>query len=219
MNALRDNPMQPMTACVLDFPGFYESCLSSALDDAENMEAENIIETHPDLDMAAVHEALYRHSDYGKGFRHIAEASVGWLNHVLEDTGIELVFESMRSPREYNFTTDRLFVILRPEHIPLLRAKVDEERFAKVIRDNFTSRDGFISFYSNDITDWREKPLGEWDHNELGTLLTTFLRQQAEEKDLDDPYAMLEWMQEDFYSAVTEQVDWDALHAALGIEQ
>lgn len=218
MNALRDNRMQPLTACVLDFPGFYESCLSQALDDAENMEAENVLETHPDLDLHDVHTALYRHSKYGKGFQYIAEAYVNWLNHLLEDTGIEVVFESMQSPREYNFTTDRLFVVLRPEHLPLLRAKVDEERFAKTIRDNFTSRDGFLSFYSNDITEWRSKPIDEWDHNELGTLLTTFLQQQAEEKDLADPYDVIEWMQDDFYSAVQEQLNWFAFCAELGID-
>ena len=40
-----------------------------------------------------------------------------------------------------------------------------------VIKANFTSYDGFSSFYPNDLETWLEKPLSEWDYNELGTLL------------------------------------------------
>ena len=214
MNALRDNPKPANVARVLDFPGFYESCLTSALDDAENMEAYNLCETHPELDEAKVHEAFYEHSTYQTGFDHIARAYVDWLNHVLDGTGIELAFESMTSPREYNFTTDALYVTIND---PVrLFADTNVGSLNAVIAERFTSGPGFHSFYSNDPDDWRAKPLDEWDHNELGALLTAYLRQQLDEKDLDW-YDMLEYMQEDFYSAVDEQTDWPALHNTLGI--
>ena len=214
--SLKDDPKPTNIARVLDFPGFYESILTMALDDAENMEVENLHENHPELDIELIAARMYDHSDYGKGFDAIARASVDWLNHVLEGTGIELAYDSMESPREYNFTTDALFVTIND---PVrLYADTNVASLNAVIKEQFTSCPGFHSFYSNDPDAWRAKPLDEWDHNELGALLTAYLRQQAEEKDLDQD-CMLEWMQEDFYSAVSDQVDWDALHAALGIEE
>ena len=216
-DAMKDDPKPTNIARVLDFPGFYESCLTMALDDAERMEVENIAENHPEpADESAIYDAFYQHSNYSKGFDAIARASVDWLNHVLEGTGIELAFDSMESPREYNFTTDALFVTIND---PVkLYADTNTASLNAVIKERFTSGPGFHSFYSNDPDAWRAKPLDEWDHNELGALLTAYLRQQAEEKDLDQ-HDMLEWMQEDFYSAVSDQVDWDALHATLGIKE
>ena len=213
---MKDTPRPTNIARVLDFPGFYESILTAALDDAENMEAENLHEQYPELELQVIHDALYEHSDYGKGFDAIARASVDYLNTLLQDTGIELAFESMESPREYNFTTDALFVTVNDPKLLLLRTR--PSNLDAVIEEHFTSGPGFHSFYSNDPDAWRAKPLDEWDHNELGALLTACLRQQAEEKDLDQD-SMLEYMQEDFYSAVSDQVDWPALHATLGIEE
>ena len=213
-DAMKDTRRPNNIARVLDFPGFYESVLSEALDDAENMEAENIAENHPEPELQAIHDAMYKHSDYSKGFDAIARASVDWLNHVLEDTGIKLTFDSMESPREYNFTTDALFVAINDP--ARLYADTNTASLNAVIEERFTSGPGFHSFYSNDPDAWRAKPLDEWDHNELGALLTAYLRQRAEEEGLDQ-HDMLEWMQEDFYSAVSDQVDWDALYATLGI--
>ena len=215
-NALRDDAKPANVARVLDFPGFYESLLSQALDDVEEREVEHIVETHG-LDETTVAEAFWTHSEYAKGFHLIARDSVDWLNHVLEDTGIVLAYESMESPREYNFSTDALYVTVND--IELLASLTDPAKFEATIKEHFTSGPGFHSFYSNDIEAWRAKPYAEWDHNELGTLLTAYLRQVAEDKGLDDSYHMIEWMHECFQQAVDDQVDWTALHAALGIKE
>jgi hypothetical protein len=54
-----------------------------------------------------------------------------------------------------------------------------------VIKERHTSRDGFISFYSNNFDDW-VKPLSKYDHNELGTLLTAYAESSAIEiKEID----------------------------------
>lgn len=214
-NALRDAPMGNCVARVLDFPGFYESVLSEALDDAERNMVEALIENYDLPDEPDPYEACYDASTYAVGFNNIARASVDWLNHVLDDTGIVLAYESMESPREYNFSTDALFVVVNdPEKLASL---ADPARFEACIKEHFTSGPGFHSFYSNDIEDWRAKPLAGWDHNELGTLLTAYLRQVAEDKDIDQ-YDMLEWMNDDFDQAVDEQTDFDKLYAALGIK-
>lgn len=217
MSGLRDDAKPTNVARVLDFPGFYESVLSDALDNAENMMVENLMDNH-DLrfDGVDAYEACMDASTYATGFNLIAKANVDWLNHVLDGTGIVLTYESMESPREYNFSTDALFVTVND--IELLATLVDPAKFEALIKEQFTSRSGFHSFYSNDIEVWRAKPYADWDHNELGTLLTSYIRQVAEDKGLDSD-DMLEWMQEDFDQAVDEQTDFTKLYAALGIKE
>lgn len=214
-NALRDAPMGNCVARVLDFPGFYESVLSEALDNAERNMVEGLIENYDLPDEPNPYEACYDASTYAIGFNKIARANVDWLNHVLDDTGIVLAYESMESPREYNFSTDALFVTINDTE--KLASLVDPARFEACIKEHFTSRPGFHSFYSNDIETWRAKPFADWDHNELGTLLTAYLRQVAEDKGIDQ-YDMLEWMNEDFDQAVDDQTDFDKLYATLRIE-
>src|SRR5690606_26269592 len=85
-----------------------------------------------------------------------------------------LEFESLDSPREYNFCTDRIFCYIPLEsakRLFVISAKGNHKRLKEVIRERFTSRDGFISFYSNNLEEWLDKPLDQWDHNEIGTLL------------------------------------------------
>lgn len=212
--SLRDEPKATNVARVLDFPGFYESVLSDALDDAETQMVEGLIDSYDLPAEANPHTACYDASKYSIGFKAITEAYVDWLNHVLEDTGIELTFDSMESPREYNFTTDALFVAIND--LARLYADTNTASLNAVIKERFTSGPGFHSFYSNDPDEWRAKPLNEWDHNERGALLTAYLRQQAQEKDLDQ-HDMLEWMQDDFNAAVDAQTDFTKLYATLGI--
>ena len=215
-NALRDDPKPANVARVLDFPGFYESILSVALDQAEEQMIEGLVENHDLPDDPNPYEACWDASTYATGFNLIARANVDWLNHVLDGTGIVLAYESMESPREYNFSTDALYVTVND--IELLASLTDPSAFDKVIKERFTSGPGFHSFYSNDIEAWHAKPFAEWDHNELGALLTAYLRQVAEDKGLDEN-DMLEWMNEDFDQAVDEQTDFTKLYAALGIKE
>ena len=70
----------------------------------------------------------------------------------------ELKFNHLDSPREYNFTNDEIIVDATfPKPIQLWR-KIVEHKAAieEYIKERFTSRDGFISFVSNDINEWRE---------------------------------------------------------------
>jgi hypothetical protein len=214
MNSLRDNPKPANIARVLDFPGFYESVLSEALDHAENMMVENLIENYELPDEPSPYEACMDASTYATGFNLIARANVDWLNHVLDDTGIVLAYESTESPREYNFSTDALYVTVNDP--ALLLSLTDTPKLNATAAEFFTSRSGFHSFYSPLVDTWGE--LAEWDHNQLGALLTTYLRQVAEDKGLDEN-DMLEWMQEDFDQAVDEQTDFTLLYAALGIKE
>lgn len=96
---------------------------------------------------------------------------------------IRLLPEKMISPREYNLTTDRLFAFIPLSEVLRLRREVCEATFVEVCIENFTSRSGFISSYSNDPQDWG--PVSRWDHNQIGTLVDAWARQSNGGKALD----------------------------------
>jgi hypothetical protein len=110
----------------IPFPGFYGSLLSGELDSVEEREADNMAEKeesaeyYPEdyqpaelridassyasmifdcMNYSAARNALAR--DYAETFDSVASEEIGFP--------LGLRFESMTSPREYNFTTDQLF--------------------------------------------------------------------------------------------------------------
>ena len=85
-----------------------------------------------------------------------------------------LVFVELSSPKYYNFSTDRIFVKISCKFIEELKKKIDKFALGKAILEQFTSRDGFISFYSNDVNEWlgQKEP---WDHNQVCLLLEVLL--------------------------------------------
>jgi hypothetical protein len=86
-------------------------------------------------------------------------------------TQLQLTFDELNSPNEYNFIPDRIFVDVTPETIIKLFATVDKEVLRQCIKEEYTSRSGFISFYSPDLNEW-PVDVTEWDHNQLGTLIS-----------------------------------------------
>lgn len=199
----------------LPFQGFYGSWYSEELDNIEEREAENIADTEG-VPVDVVADALYWTTDYAAAYRKIAAQYVEYFCDSLADEfGLQtaMQFESMQSPREYNFETDRVFAYIRLGHVKALFDKVDKERLSEKIKERFTSRSGFISFYSNDIADWLEKPLSQWDHNEVETILLALVEQCE-----DWEYTIFQSMQDHdstFYQAWDDSVDWPAFEARI----
>jgi hypothetical protein len=125
---------------------------------------------------------------------------------------LALEYEEMTSPKYYNFETDRLFAQAPLAHLYLMfRASRNEKHatLAQVIKRRFTSYDGFRSHYSNDITEWLEKPLCAWDHNELETLLLATLEREAgDDAEHDIEWAIYNDWPDSGYSEWSECVDW-----------
>jgi hypothetical protein len=96
-----------------------------------------------------------------------------WLKKEHDLTLDSLTFESLNSPKEYNFVTDRIFCELSIFDIEKLhKFAIDNEILTqKTIDGRFKSRDGFASFYDEFCIDWKTKPVLEWDCNELAILL------------------------------------------------
>lgn len=161
----------------IPFAGFYNSWYSAELDAVQERFVEYEVEKNPGLNPDIPNEALWHCADYGKAYDHIARAYVDQFNQHLIDEyelDLDLKFESMQSPREYNFQTDRIFCEISEENVRKLREAVSDPALRQAIRERFTSRSGFISSYPNHLNAWNPNPL-LWDHNELGTLLVALL--------------------------------------------
>jgi len=146
------------------FPGFYNSILDHAIDSEIASEQ---CETGEEYD------AIMERYDMGDAMKAISK---DWSWAYARRTGISMEFEEVTSPKEYNFTTDRCFVLIPVDEIERVAKEVDETVLRKVLKDMFTSYDGFMSFYSNSLEheEW-QAPVSEWDHNQLQALLLAHL--------------------------------------------
>lgn len=153
------------------FSGFYESIHDSVFDS----ETEMILEDFPDKNWEDFRWS-YDWQEYSKMY-------VRAINSQLD---MNLEFRNLWSPREYNFATDEIYCYIGKKEVKKISSALNSETLEKLIRQRFTSRNGFISFYSNDIDEWKEKPVTEWDEIELGTLLDAWIIESGDFPELSD---------------------------------
>ena len=193
----------------LPFSGFYGSKWSDELDNVENNFIENEAEDDESLDESEISAIVDKCRQYGTQIEYVAEEYVGYFNEKFkEEFGIDLGlrFESLKSPREYNFTSDVIYAYIDEGVVRRLLDDLEDSKLADMIRERFTSRSGFISFYTNRIERWKEKPLEEWDYNEVGTVLEAYVA-QVEDFEWDVYYAMCD--RSVFDMAMDKGMDWD----------
>lgn len=158
---------------VVPFSGFYCSQHSEALDN----ELEQMIQDdHGNPVSQRIANELWAHvtypySEYSR--RYVED----FATYFYKECGIRcpLKFESVRSPREYNFQTDRVFAKISRATVRTLWKHVDREKLDAVCRAMFTSCDGFSSYYSPDYRTWGK--VDKWDHNQVSALLRAFIKQ------------------------------------------
>ena len=115
------------------------------------------------------------------------------LNRRLKGFTLKAKFNLLTSPREYNFETDRIFIDIEKNHaIDFIKyiIKNYKKELEKKIKDRFTSRSGFNSFYKNSLDLWT-KDFKEWDCNMIGTCFELF---DLEEEDIN--YSLREYLSE-----------------------
>lgn len=208
----------------IPFAGFYESKWSGLIDDAASAEAEWACERQADTDSYdyqenealripefAFHEAIQFSCDYRAAYYEIAKDYVDLFNQLIKDElniDLGLSFKFMSSPRFYNFDTDRIFSDITPKVARRMLAysrKLDKhETLRRIIKERHTSYDGFISYYSNLLTDWLSRPVTTWDHNELCTLLCVLVAQLGEDYD----WRIYEALAESTHSYLDDALDW-----------
>lgn len=220
------------TIIQLPFSGFYESLWSGEIDSqGENyvehyvgtVQGEEGIPPELRLDAAEVSEILFDVTDYGQCYRQLAEYYADAFNTIMsEHVGFPLgmTYESMDSPREYNFHTDRIYANVPQATVAKLfelSAADDHERLRAVLKERHTSRPGFHSWYSNDLDDWLTKPLDQWDHNELCSLILSFVPERfdgGDDLEMKCYYAVCDY-DDGGYQAWERGVDWNKLDTKL----
>lgn len=154
-------------SCLVPFAGFYYSvhdkhidyCMDRLFDDDEERSNGQPL------------QMFFSDTDHYEVHLKYAARFTEWLSHYL---GVKLEFEEMKCPREYNFQTDRIFAKLSRADFCKLLKKVRGARLKEIAREMFTSRSGFISFYSNKVQEWGR--IDTWDHNQCGAVLAAAMR-------------------------------------------
>ena len=129
--------------------------------------------------------------ELGKIYTSAFEAELHWLvssrqtddeEEIPKDLDL-MVFESTYYPREYNFSTDKIFVVLSDRLIAILIGYAWEhsKEFAEFLTKEFSDRSGFMSYYSNRLSDWLSKEPAEYDQVELGAFLDFYIKENEDE--------------------------------------
>lgn len=156
-----------MMLAVIPFSGFYNSLHSSELDRALEMMFSGASGNPNDGLVSRAFDLVQWRSVHAAYAAHYAAA-------FCEEFEIKgAAFESMTSPREYNFTTDRVFITLPESEVTRILSVTPRATLDDVAREMFTSRSGFISHYSPDVDSWG--PLEGWDHNQCFALLSAYV--------------------------------------------
>lgn len=182
----------------IPFSGFYESLHDSALDDALNdifrddrgIENDELVYRAWDsADWSTIRE-LYA-KEYAENFAREFEIEA-------------LEFESIKSPREYNFSTDRIFCYIDYSELCGIIKTFNPAEFSAFVRERFTSRDGFISFYPAELTEWGK--IETWDHNQCGTALEFYAMQESSGE--FDSWKEIEIMESSQCNGFLQEIIW-----------
>lgn len=151
---------------IREFPGFYDSPISEDLDYLRNDFDELFKGKCPEEMYKKLQEEffkdVYNYYDGNERDIDVAKQYVDAYNELLQETPLaclELEYVELTHPREYNFTTDKVWCKVKGLNEEALHKIAEEmvknkEYFAKKIKEDFTSRDGFCSFVSNDYDFW-----------------------------------------------------------------
>ena len=160
----------------IPFDGFYESFISDDIDHQIGQQIEwdsDIHDLNEDEQQILWDSYLTINKSYF--YNQIAEDYTNFyieiLNRRLKGFTLKAKFNLITSPREYNFETDRIFIDIERDHaIDFIKyiIKNYKKELEEKIKERFTSRSGFWSFYKSGLDFWT-KDYSEWDHNQIGT--------------------------------------------------
>lgn len=202
-----EKPKIEKLVTTIAFSGFYESLYSSYdqyLYDELDQYGENsdgAIELQKEIDSI----------DLEKTRLNIAKAYVDQFNHYYD---LDLKFKSIESPKYYNYSTDQIFCYITKDQLQKLLdilASENNIHLIEALKRNFTSYDGFCSFYSNDINDYNFADLASLDHNVIGVIIEAYLCQ--EHISLKDHRYITNAIDYDIYDAmnINELIEYEAV--------
>lgn len=100
---------------------------------------------------------LWRFFDYDAWHKALCKQMCDSMEKMLSEFVHIIKFEKIKSPREYNFSSDSCHCIIAPK-TKVIRDYIHAniEKYDKHLRDRYTSCDGFMSWYSNNYKGWQD---------------------------------------------------------------
>jgi hypothetical protein len=135
------------------FNGFYGSIFEADLDNFEC--AENTTTDDYTFDFKNYHNEVALRC---------CKSVIKFLNNTLI-SNIKFEFENIASPRYYNFTNDSInltyFLDIYSIQAILTYLNTNKAEFEAYLKEKYTSRSGFVSFYDTDIDTWLNEYLND----------------------------------------------------------
>jgi len=188
----------------IPFDGFYESFISADIENQIGQQIEldcdiydlNVNEEKILWDNYLSVNRSYFYNQISKDYtKFYIDSLNAKLNYAYPDHGFTLnaKFSFLTSPREYNFETDRIFIEIEENHcIDFIKyiIKHYKKELEEKIKQRFTSRSGYWSYYKNTLDSWTQD-YSEWDCNMIGTCFELF---DLEEEEIN--YSLREYLSE-----------------------
>ena len=176
------------------FRGFYNSVWD---DDSESRRSESEYVNQEreqlgkePLDIEFLMDEMVGTADYETYYDGLAasivSATENGVNEILE-TKMKFTFQKLNSPAYYNYTNDSIDIEIEAEckEIAKIREYIATHKweFEQYLKENYTSKSGFNSYYSNRYDDWvaETKDFTDYGKHELGAVLQFILENEHEE--------------------------------------
>lgn len=195
------------------FPGFYETIFQP---DNEEYEIDEINQQRNEKGLPPIDydNCEWDYKEYNENVSKEATVAIENALQGILGNGITIEFESLQSPRYYNFSNDSINIEIslneeaKQKIVSIL--KENEQKLKPYIKENYTSCDGFISHHSPYYEEWIEA-IKTWDNDllkhKLGAVLD-FILQEVEEYDVYELYNDIEthWVYaSNYYELIGEQ--------------
>jgi hypothetical protein len=169
----------------IPFHGFYESAHDVIMDDAVNQICENRDNGEVNQDLS-----YYLNDNVNWKAAEIEYSKEYTVNFASEYNIKGLQFVELDSPREYNFTTDRIFARCSNAEFNRMLQLVKGAKLDKVCRENLTSRDGFSSLYNPNFKTWGNWKT--WDANQCSQVIEAYALEMGYTSDSATQWALME---------------------------
>lgn len=143
---------------LIPFVGFYESAHDADLDDAA--QEMNVVDRDA-VDWRIVFQ------NYAKAY---AEAFLDFVK-------VPGTFVDMKSPREYNFSTDTIAVDIEEAAMQAAFDRAVERGLDELIEQEMRERSGFIPFFSQDLDEWG--PVATWNEAQCELVLRVLAAEET----------------------------------------
>lgn len=176
-----------VTQLEINFP-LFEGFYNSYLDLSENIEV-------GEGEEFCMNEEQFDKIDWKSTNNNVSKFYLEYIKDELKDFFneigiINLDFVKVDSPKYYNYSSDKLVCnieVNKNKFITELQ-KYSFEAWEQFLKDNFTSYDGFISFYTNDPNEWTELIEEKFDTDNviIEALLQFYLEQNEEFREIKE---------------------------------